>query len=669
MNSAAARVRAGLVALGAILVVVLAPLAGIVRAFDSSPLDPGLVAGLPGLLPAALALGWSCWRPNAGAWATALAGGFGLVRLGGDLDVITGPDAVVRPELFHETTLRAHPFALGPGSALLLVGDLLMVAGAVLAGRVIGNRVVGPIEVDVLIRPRPRWPVLVAGGLGAALAVAGALIPPYQGGYLLNRLLPPGTGAGSLVAVVLLAVLTGTAVVLAARVPADAAVALLAAVALAVAAPALTELSVTASGVELSRTASWAFTLAGAVALAAAAFGPARPARPAGPASSPESAGTPGPGPAGRSVRARPTALAPVAVALALAAAFAGVLAATRSGLRVDGHPDTAAESGLRTGFSYSASIGLPFVLAAGFTLVAAVLTGVRPTTGAGRVLLGMAVAASGYAVTQGLVVYQQVASLVPGTASTALFTVHRWTLGPGLWWGIAGLGLTVLAAIVAVLARRREREVDDTDAALRRWRTGADEVDESGPSTPPYRLVLGVALAVLIVVAGFLPVYSTGDGPGPAVSFYAVGSLGVWLLTLAALAGMGVAALGAPGSGLAGAAGAAALVAGRLPVPAAVAAMPGYQPGSGRVVVAATAALVLVGGALLAVRRRGRTDRRVARSGGTGDTVAPSGTERDRSRAAGRPGRSARSGRQARPPASQRGRSRTAGSAGRKLR
>ena len=754
---------AGLVALGSVLTVLVVPLLRVAHAFDGSPAGPVLVAGLPTLLPAAVALGLSWWRPAAGLWATAVAGGFGLVRLGADLDLLAGPDAVVRPELFHETTLRAHPFGLSAGSALLVVGDLITVAGAVAAGRLIAGRPPGsvgslqagaaprrvpvagpgapatrpgigthpglgsdPRGGDPTARSRLRWPVLTLGLVGVVLAVIGALVPPYAGGYLVNRLLPPDTGVWSLVAVLPLGLLTGGAVLIAARTTGAAAraglataglataglaaaglaaaglaaaglaAAGLAVAALAVAAPALVALLVVADGVDLSLTGSWVITLAAAVALAGAALAAAtsRPIRPApgpsrpktaeareapkarGAAESPESQ---------EAAEAPPRFAGPVrasgAAILGLLAAGAATVAATGSGLLVDGHPDGPADSGLASGYPWSAPIGLPFALTAGFLVLAAVLAAIRPVAPAGRVLLGLSVAVSGYAATQGLLVYQQVASLVPGSVSTTLFTVHRWSIGPGLWWGIAGLALALLAGIAAIgagSAQRRDRDMVDAETELARWRAGPDQNradqdraepdradrdradrdradrdradrdrdDRAGGAVDPRRLLTGVLL-LLILVAAFLPVYSTSDGPGPAASFYAVGSVGVWLLTAGAVAGVLTAGLArTPGAGWAGAVGAAALVAIRWPVPASVAALPGYRTETGWVLIAVVAVLVVVGSALLAELAR-RADRSATgpEPGGPAAVVARSGAAPD-PRSVGVSGSSRRDGR-----------------------
>ena len=654
-------------ALGSIFAVLLAPLSGVAHAFDGSASAGILAAALPGLLPAALVLGLSWWRPASALWATAVAGGFGLVRLGGDVDVLAGPDSVVRPELFFETTLRAHPFGLSVGSGLLIVGDLVMVAGAILAARLIGGQVGGQVEGQVggpvggqpgdpVGRPRPRVAVLVLGLIGAVLAVAGAVIPAYAGGYLTDRLLPAGTGVWSLVAVLPLALLTGGSVVAAARSAAGGARAGLGAVALtvtalAVAAPALVALLAVAGGVDLSLTGSWLVTLTGAVLLGGAAVvaavgGDRRSLRP-------ERAKA-------LLIRSTGIGLAGVTAILGVAAAVAALLAATRSGLLVDGRPDGPTDSGLATGYAWSAPIGMPFALVAGVTAVGAVLAAIPRVAAAGRILVALSVAANGYAVTQGLLRYQQVASLAPDSATTALFPVHRWSIGAGLWWGVAGFALALLAALAAIGAEvvaRRDREAADTDAELARWRAGTDPGGDGrdGWAIDPRRLLIGIPVLLLIMIAAFLPVYSTTNGPGPAASFYAVGSVGVWLLTAGALAGVLTTGLVRdPVTGSAGALGAAVLVAVRWPVPASLAALPGYRTEPGRMVVAVVAVATLLGGLLLVAIARGRSGGPADRSGPGGRTVAVarSAAERNPLTSAVVPGSTRRTGRPGTPAA-----------------
>ncbi len=124
--------------LAAVLLVV-APLLGVVTAHDSSSTSPPVhsawVAALPVVVVALLALA----RRGIAVAAVAGVGVFGLVRLIADLGVVIDPGETLRPELFGIQTLSANPLQTGWAAWMLILADVLMLAGAALAGSVIAD--------------------------------------------------------------------------------------------------------------------------------------------------------------------------------------------------------------------------------------------------------------------------------------------------------------------------------------------------------------------------------------------------------------------------------------------------------------------------------------------------------------------------------------------------
>lgn len=124
--------------LAAVLLVV-APLLGVVTAQDSSSTSPPVhsawVAALPVLVVALLALA----RRGIAVAAVAGVGVFGLVRLIADLGVVIDPGETLRPELFGIQTLSANPLQTGWAAWMLILADVLMLAAAALAGNVIAD--------------------------------------------------------------------------------------------------------------------------------------------------------------------------------------------------------------------------------------------------------------------------------------------------------------------------------------------------------------------------------------------------------------------------------------------------------------------------------------------------------------------------------------------------
>ncbi|GGM02617.1 hypothetical protein [Nakamurella endophytica] len=615
---------AALVLVGALLGA-LAPVVGLVRTADGSPPGPAGAAPWAVLLVPVVVLALAAWRPLAGLAAAAGAGTLAAGRLLADLGAVTDPGDAVRPELFHEASVHALPVTAAPaGAVLLLAGDLLAVAGGLLAARgmvrAFGDPDRDPVDPlaadgppavgalaggegagdgadgpglavrgaggDDAAEVRRAGPPVVVGLLGAVAVLVGAVSVPYAGGYLASRALPPALGLWDLSGALVLAVLAGAAVLVAPLLPRRLAAALLCGVAAAVAVPALTALLVRAAGIGVRVEGTvWAL-VAGGLLLALSVPLLRRGPRPPG-----GGVATAGPGSdvlAGgdrTGGRRLPGLLAGV---LALLAAGAAVLAARTSGLLVDG----AADPPRPGGYPLSASIGGPFLVVALLLAVAGVAALVPATAPAGAAALGLAWLPAVWATTAGLAVYGTVRASAQVTAGVAGATPHRWSMGPGLWWGIVASLLGVAAAVSGVVAVRRLQDA----------RT--DLVDED--SSLAVRQRAGVVAAVLVVavlVSGLLPVLATSAGSGPTLlSGSAVDGAGLLLLCLGVAAGL-VAGLRSDLPSVvvgAGVAAAAALLV-RLVVPAAVRAQDGFALRAGYPAVVAAAVLVLAGSVLVA--------------------------------------------------------------------
>ncbi len=280
--------------------------------YDGSAVDAWAIAGWVAVLPGLLALILALTAPVAGLAAAAGAGVVGGARFVMDLPVLLDPGSIARPELFVETTARAEPFRAAAGGYVLLVADLVMLAGGVL-GAVWLSRAVSPADAGPPIEPGPsaerRDPpdpaagfdavegapddpaafedagslvvlperprrrnnlMLVVGFLGVLLILGGTLPVPYTGGYLLERFVPVGGDVIGTLGVILLAGVGAVAVLCAVQLPRYLAVALLAGTALASAVPALVAVVAVLAGAPVALGGAVWFALAGAVLLGAA---------------------------------------------------------------------------------------------------------------------------------------------------------------------------------------------------------------------------------------------------------------------------------------------------------------------------------------------------------------------------------------------------------------
>lgn len=590
----------------------LAPLVGVVNTYDGSAVDAWAVAGWVAVLPGLLAVILALTGPVGGLAAAAGAGVVGGARFVMDLPVLLDPGSIARPELFVETTARAEPFRATAGGVLLLVADLVMLAGGVL-GAVWLSRAVSaadgpPVEamsssdrtepaaetdqdtpgpndgepapgdsgslVVLPERPRRRNNVmLVVGFLGVLLILGGTLPVPYTGGYLLERFVPVGGDVIGTLGVILLAGVAAVAVLCAVQLPRYLAVALLAGTALAAAVPALVAVVAVLAGAPAALGGAVWFALAGAVLLGASgALSQVRLV----------------------SMRAddwaaRPGSRVWVGI-LGLIAAGLSAAAGALPILHVDGRAEVVAAGAV----AQDAALPIVFLGAAVVLGLGAVLTLVPATAVIGRPVLMVAVGGSAFAIARSL---DTLTVLIAGTRQTAVLgivTPRTWSAGPGLWCGV---GAVLVAAAAAVLARLDDRRVagDALDVAD----------DDALADSRRLRGLLAAAAAVTTAVVLCLPTYRTLQGPSATLlGGFALDTWGVWALLGVTLGALVCAALdGRPAVVGAFPAASAAVVALRLLVPASVRSGPDFSTAAGTagswvlvaVLVATSAAMVIL--------------------------------------------------------------------------
>ena len=516
--------------LGGVLVAV-APWVGVAHSFDGS--TPGRVAaaGLVMLVPALISVAVAVARPALGGPFVAAAGLLALARTCADVSVLVGPNDVVRPELFFQTTLRAHPFRVGPGAIVLLIGDAVMVAAGVWAARrtALGT---GEERDEVQDEPARRSVGVLAIGLtGAVLTSAGALLQPYSGGFLNDLLLPPALGGWSLGAALLLLALPAGAVLVAAGLPRPVAVAVTAGAGATLVAGALVPLLVVAlgqSGLELTA-APW-IGLVGGLAVAGSGVASARsaPSLTAGPSAS-------------GLVQLLDERLGVLSAALAGLAAISAALAFVGPSLRVDGRADGVGDWATAPGLRYSATIDPPFAWAALILLLAGVLALVPRVSGVGRMLAAVGWAVPGYAVAQGLARYSEISAVVPSDAAAAGVQARVWSVGPGLWWGVASFVLAAVCALLAGMAQRRATEaVVPVDARLVDA-VAANRREDENARRRQGRLLAATAVAAGVLVAGFLPTFSAADRSAPTLGSLGLDGVGMWILVAGVILGAGI--------------------------------------------------------------------------------------------------------------------------------
>jgi hypothetical protein len=608
---------AGALLLGAVLIGLAASI-GIAHTYDGSV--TGVASGSVWviLLPAILAVVLSVWKPGLGLAFTAGAGVVMIARLVDDLPVLTAPNTVIRPELFYELSARSQPFTRAPGSILLLVGDLMMVAAGVWAARRLAGGLsftaerifdaepvrpaassVGPTllaealdsadqsPADAVRAVRPDTPqtgparnnlLIFVGFVGVLALLTASLGLPYSGGYLSDRYLPPELGLWGIGAALALAVVGIIAVLAAAVLPRPLAFALLSGVALGAAVPFLTAVAVRTAGAPVQLNPVVGLGLAGAVLISASGLLARARLVQDGPAGAEESVPV--------SVRR----LNVIGAVLSLLVAASAAAAWRLPQLRYNGGADPK----LADGYSISSPLSLPFVVAMIVPLVGGVLWLVPALTKAGRAVAVIGWVALVYAVAQSLYVLGAV--VASAAVPNAGFAPPVWSAGAGLWCGVAGMGLGIATLAVGVAASRGA-----ADEAL------SVPDDDSLARSRAFGTVVAVVLTVLTVVVLALPVYRTSAGSaatlvvGFQVNSWGVLALAAGMIAAAWAGGRATTVSQAVAYPLAG----AAILVVRLVVPAAVSAQDGFEKAVGLYAGYATLVAFVAGALALAYSSR----------------------------------------------------------------
>ncbi|MTD14287.1 hypothetical protein GIS00_10040 [Nakamurella sp. YIM 132087] len=594
---------AGGLLVGAVLVA-LSPAAGVVRPGDGGAVGVSAGAVWWTLLPAVVAVLVALRSPIAGVFAVAGAGLPAIARAIADLDALGDPENAIRPELFHETSAFSLPFGLGPGALLLVAGDLMMIAAGVLAAALLARRLflaeseifgatarlpgpydaaADPAGADPASSGR-NTPLILLAALGLVGVLIGSAVIPYSGGFLDLRRLPASLGLWGLVAALVLVAVGLAAVLIAAALPRGLTLPLLGGVAAASAVGPLTALTAAGSA-DLSIGAGPWIGLVGALLIVGAGALAAR-----GTVAVTDAPAADDPGRPSWFTRLLPGVLL-------LLAALAAWFASSTSGLYLDGAPDPVGVT-LDPVFTASAPIPPPFRLAALLFAVAGVAALLPRVGPVGRAAASVLWAVPAFGVAAGLVVYSELetsaSAFVPTPAITEAYGIeaHSWSLGPGMWWGLAAVVLGLAAAVTATVVLR-----SDADTA-EQW-----PADEPAGALRRRALVPGLVLMALVVLSGLLPAYRSGLRDSPTLlSGYGVDSVGVWILTLAAVGAVFAMTRSArPEAVLGCGLGAAAVLTVRLVVPAPAAAE-AFATAAGTFAVIVVAVLVVVAAAVLAV-------------------------------------------------------------------
>ncbi|SDP00367.1 hypothetical protein SAMN04515671_2635 [Nakamurella panacisegetis] len=583
-------------------------LIGVATPFDHSALGSASGAVWIVLLPAVLALSVSAVRPEIGLAVTCGAGIVALARTVSDLGLLTSPNTAIRPEFFYELTDRAQPFSAGPGAAVVVVGDVVMVVAGVLAARRVAASLsfrterifdVHLIEVDdtgsgaeLLVEaleesdavradepesmidggPRRNNWLILAGFLGTLAVLAASLGLPYTGGYLLARYIPPEIGMLGLGAALVLALVAAVAVLTAAVLPRAVALGLLGGVAVGASIPFLTAVLVSITDAPVKLNPIVALGILGVVVLAAS-------------------------GALSRVVLVQDDYSEPSRASVRWLNLSGAVLSLAVAGAAVGGwrlpqlrYSGGAVPTTSGTGVALSAPQSAPYLVAAIIPAIAGVLWLVPIAARSGRALAAIGWVALVVAVAQSTYVLSELIASASVFVANSPFAVPRWSAGPGLWWGVAGIGLGLATCAIAALASRQAADASPLvaeEASLSRARS--------------IGTVVAVVLTVVVVVVLSMPVYSTQQlDSATLLDGYQANSWGVLTLAAAMIAaawaaGRSQRTAGAVSYALAG----GAVLAVRLVIPAAVRAQDGFTAGpgliGGYITIAAFAAAAVV--------------------------------------------------------------------------
>ena len=433
----------------------------------------------------------------------------------------------------------------------------------------------GTDDADVAAGPRRNnW--LVFAGFVGVLAILGASLGfPYSGGYLAARYIPPELGLLGLGAALAAALVATVAILAAAILPRTIALGLLGGVAVGASVPFLTALlvSITDAPVELNPLVG--VGILGA-ALLAAAGGLARVTFVQDDYADPS--------------RASVLSLNLIGAVLSLVVSAAAVAAWRVAQLRYSGGavPTTAA-----TGVALSAPQSAPFLVAAIVPAIGGLLWLVPPLARAGRAISAVGWVALAFAVAQSTYVLNQLVASASYYVPGSPFATPSWSAGPGLWWGVAGIGLGLVVLAVATIAGRQAAEASPLVVD-----------DETVTAARTVGNLVAVVLAVISLVVLSMPVYRSAQlSSATLLNGYQANSWGVLALAAGMIgaawaAGRSLWVVGAIGYALAG----GAVMAVRLVIPATVRGQDGFSTGPGLIGGYVAVAAFVLGAVVLAV-------------------------------------------------------------------
>jgi hypothetical protein len=586
-------------------------LIGVARAYDRSVLGVASGAVWMVLLPAVLALLLAGWKPALSVAVSAGAGVVALARVLSDLDLLTSTNTVIRPEFFYEVTDRAQPFSAAPGAVVVVIGDLIMLTAGVLAARRLSNGLsfrterifdAAPLEseqyrsgpgllaealesadADRGADPggdkaeeaaggteRNNW-LIFAGFVGVLGILIASLGLPYESGYLVNRYLPAEIDLLGIAAALVVALVGTVAVLAAAVLPRQIAVAMLGGVAIGGAVPFLTAVAVRAAGAPVRLNPIVGFGLLGALLLVAAGL-----------LTSVRLVQDVDREPSPQSVRL----LNIVGAVLTLLVAAAAFAAWRSPQLSFNGGPVPAPVSS----GEISAPQAGPFLVTAIIPLIGGVLWLVPGLRRAGRAVASVGWIALVFAVAQSLYILGQLVN--SASVPNAGFAAPRWTAGPGLWLGVVGIALG--AAVLAVSSAASRQAVDSSALV-------AD--DETLARARSVGGMVATVMTVVTVVALVLPVYRSAQSTSATLLVgYQVNSWGVLALAIGAIAAAWMAGhANSVSAALAFSLTGAALLTTRLVIPDAVRAQDGFVVQAGLIAGYTAVAAFVVGAGVVA--------------------------------------------------------------------